>query len=239
MDGNLSQMNDTGDESSSSTTSDSALERPRSGRKVSTSSRQSPRKSGDERWKELLEVSARMFAARGYAATSLQHIADELGMLKGSLYYYINTKDDLLYEVIRGVYWEGVANFRRISTGPGDSIERLQRAVEGHVRYLVDNITATTVFLHEFDRLSDGRREELSALGYYEQWRDLIRAGQAEGAIRAEVDASMAAMAILGATNWIYRWYRDPGSRGPEEIGRQFADMFVAGLITPERAAAH
>lgn len=208
---------------------------PRSGRKVAASSRQSPRKTGDERWKDLLEVSARMFAERGYAATSLQHIADELGMLKGSLYYYIKTKDDLLYEVIRGVYWEGVANFRRIMTGPGDAVERLDRAIQGHVRYLIANITATTVFLHEFEQLSSGRQEELSALGYTEQLRDLIRAGQAEGSIRPELDASLAALAVLGATNWIYRWYRDPGSSGPDAIGSQFADMFIAGLAAPSR----
>lgn len=208
---------------------------PRSGRKVAASSRQTPRKSGDERWKDLLEVSARMFAERGYSATSLQHIADELGMLKGSLYYYIKTKDDLLYEVIRGVYWEGVANFRRITTGPGDAVERLERAIQGHVRYLIDNITATAVFLHEFDQLSSGRQEELSALGYTEQLRDLIRAGQAEGSIRSELDASLAALAVLGATNWIYRWYRDPGSQGPDQIGSQFSQIFIAGLVSPTR----
>lgn len=210
---------------------------PRSGRKVAASSRQSPRKTGDERWKELLEVSARMFAERGYAATSLQHIADELGMLKGSLYYYIKTKDDLLYEVIRAVYWEGVANFRRIVTGPGDAVERLDRAIQGHVRYLIDNITATTVFLHEFDQLSAGRQEELSALGYTEQLRDLIRTGQDEGTIRADLDASLAALAVLGATNWIYRWYRDPGSRGPGAIGSEFSSMFIAGLAVSPRPA--
>lgn len=234
-------MNESADASATDGADDAATgapaSMPRSGRKVTTSNRQSPRKSGDERWKELLEVSARMFADRGYAATSLQHIADELGMLKGSLYYYIKTKDDLLYEVIRGVYWEGVANFRRITTGPGDAVDRLEHAIQGHVRYLIDNITATTVFLHEFDQLSSGRREELSALGYTEQLRDLIRAGQAEGSIRPEIDASMAALAVLGATNWIYRWYRDPGSWEPDEIGRQFADIFVSGLVSPTRGA--
>ena len=62
------------------------------------------RKPREERWSELIEVATDVFYAKGYDAASLQDIADRLGMLKGSLYYYIQSKEDLLYDVIKTVH---------------------------------------------------------------------------------------------------------------------------------------
>lgn len=190
---------------------------------------EAPRKSGDERWQEILTVSARMFAERGYVATSLQQIADELDMLKGSLYYYINTKEDLLYEVIRSVYWEGVATLQQLSKGEGSAMVRLRAAIGGHVEHLIANIAATTVYLHEFTQLSEARQDELSSLDYSGWIRDLIKEGQADKSIRQDIDPNLGAMAILGAMNWVYRWYRHGGNT-PEEIGNEFAEVFSSGL---------
>ncbi|MGM7670544.1 TetR/AcrR family transcriptional regulator [Microbacterium sp. A93] len=201
---------------------------PASARKTS---RPISRKSGDERWEELLDVSARMFARHGYAATSLQQIADELGILKGSIYYYIKSKGDLLYEVIRSVYWDGFERFQSYSQESGTGLELLARAIEGHAVFLVEHLTATTVYLHEFERLEPARREQLTEYDYHQLVRDLIRRGQADGSVRGDVDPSIAALAILGSTNWIYRWYR-AGSKSPEEIGSEFAKIFVTGLAT-------
>jgi AcrR family transcriptional regulator len=61
----------------------------------------SERKPREERWSELIEVATDVFYAKGYDAASLQDIADRLGMFKGSLYYYIQSKEDLLYDVYR------------------------------------------------------------------------------------------------------------------------------------------
>jgi len=199
----------------------------------SPAAREVSRKPGDERWKEILNVSARMFAEHGYAATSLQQIADELGILKGSLYYYISSKEDLLYEVIKQVYTAGTANFQALSGKGGDAVKRLQKAIEGHVVYLIENLTATTVFLHEFERLSPERREELASLDYTKQVRDLIVIGQDQGGLRSDVDPALAAMAVLGATNWIYRWYH-LGPHTPQEIGKEFATILVKGMASKE-----
>ncbi|MGQ4619475.1 TetR family transcriptional regulator [Nocardia sp. R7R-8] len=207
-------------------------ERSRRGRSAATATPATDtavRKTSDERWAEILEVSARMFAERGYAATSLQHIADELDLLKGSLYYYIKTKDDLLYEVIRTVYWQGVADLRQHSAGPGSGMDRLRAAIDGHIRHLANNLTATTVFLHEFNQLSQARQHELSMLDYTGLIRSLIEDGQADGSIRASIDPPLASMFVLGAVNWVYRWYR-PGQGSIDAVAAQFVDLFTAGI---------
>ncbi len=201
---------------------ESSEKRPRATRAAS-------RKPGDERWKELLEVSARLFAEQGYAATSLQNIAEAVGMLKGSLYYYINSKDDLLFQVIKSVLAPGIARFRALSGDGGDAVERLQRALEGHVLYLIENSTATAVYLHEYERLSEQHRAELADQDYVALVRDLVRIGQDQGGFRRDLDPTIAAMSLLGSVNWTYRWYR-PGTRAPAEIARQLAQISVRGL---------
>ncbi|MEU6573417.1 TetR/AcrR family transcriptional regulator [Streptomyces sp. NPDC046805] len=202
-------------------------------RKAVAGSREVSRKPSDERWKEILEVSTRMFADKGYAATSLQQIADDLGLLKGSLYYYITSKDDLLYEVIREVYVRGVENFRALAGRGGDAVERLRRAVEGHVVYLIEHLAATTVYLHEYERLSEEAKAKLAEFDYVKEVRDLIVIGQDQGGFRRDLDPALAALSVLGSTNWIYRWYH-AGARAPEEIGREFADIAVRGLVADE-----
>jgi AcrR family transcriptional regulator len=201
----------------------------RSGRRSTAVARDVSRKPGDERWQELLDASAQQFAANGYAATSLQMIADEMGLLKGSLYYYINSKEDLLYEVIKAVYVSGVENFRALTAGEGDAATRLRAALEGHVVYLIDHLVATTVYLHEFERLSKDRRDELGGQTYLSLLRQLIVDGREDGSLRPDLDPHLTAMVALGSTNWLYRWYH-PGTMTPREIGREFADILVRGM---------
>ncbi len=184
---------------------------------------------------DILRVSAELFAEQGYSSTSLQHIAEALGMLKGSIYYYIKTKDDLLFEVIKSVYVPGVERLRSTIGQGGDAVERLRRGLEGHIVYLIENSTATSVYLHEFDRLSASRKAELAEYDYVELIRDLIRIGQDQGGFRRDLDPTIAAMSVLGSANWTYRWYR-PGTRTPEVIAQQLASISVQGLLADAAA---
>src|SRR3954462_13395772 len=99
------------------------------------------RKPREERWAQLLEVATQVFYERGYDGASLQDIADRLGMLKGSLYYYIHTKEDLLFEVINAVYEEGLTSVRAAAEIPGDPLERLERIIIAHVEQTCRNLT--------------------------------------------------------------------------------------------------
>lgn len=119
------------------------------------------RKPRKERWIELLQVATEVFCEKGYEAASLQDIADRLGMLKGSLYYYIRTKEDLLYEVINDVFQQGLANIESLASQPGDPVERLYKVIVGHVDHMCRRLTGTAVFLHELDSLSADRQKSI------------------------------------------------------------------------------
>jgi TetR/AcrR family transcriptional regulator, cholesterol catabolism regulator len=192
-----------------------------------------PARQEDGRWNELLAISATSFAEHGYKSTTLQDIADQFGVLKGSLYHYIRSKDDLLFEIVRAVYTRGVDNLRELAAADTDPATRLRSVVRGHVLYLIDNLVETSVLLHEFEQLSEARREQIALHEYSAILADLIEDAQRAGVVRSGVDAQLAALAALGAMNWVYRWYRPDGRRSPAEIADQYAEIVIAGLLEP------
>src|SRR5580658_9380050 len=79
------------------------------GSKVQRTNNQRSSRRKQERKQEVIDVAARVFHEKGYGSSSIQDIADGVGILKGSLYYYIDSKEDLLYEILRGVHEEALA----------------------------------------------------------------------------------------------------------------------------------
>ncbi|MCE0764719.1 TetR/AcrR family transcriptional regulator [Pseudonocardia kujensis] len=189
-------------------------------------------RADDGRWQELLDIAARIFARKGYRSTTLQDIADEFGVLKGSLYHYIRSKDELLFEVVRTVYGGGLAHLRELAGADLDPVERLRAVIRGHVRYLIDNLVGTTVLLHEFDQLSAEHRARLPVRDYQEVVAGLVVDARADPRVKPDLDPQLTALAVLGAANWVHRWYRPDGRRSPEEIGAAYADLLVDGMLT-------
>jgi len=197
------------------------------------------RKPREERWVELINVATQVFYEKGYDGASLQDIADRLGMLKGSLYYYIQSKEDLLFDVISAVHKEGLAVIRARSEVAGDPLERLESVIVGHVEHTCRNLVPTAVFLHELSSLPEERRREVlgSEHAYQGVFRDLIEKAQAEGLVRADLDPRLAALSVLGSTNWVYRWFRPGGAFSPEQIGSELAEMAIRGIATEDGLA--
>lgn len=199
------------------------------------------RKSRQERWAELLEVATQVFYEKGYEAASLQEIADRIGMLKGSLYYYIQSKEDLLFEVIDAVHREGLAVVTALAQGPAGPLERLANVIEGHVAHTCRNLIPTAVFLHELSALPPDRRRQVlgDKHSYQGVFRSLIEEAKASGEVREDVDPRLAALSILGSTNWVYRWFRPGGAFSIQQIASQLTDMAIRGIATEAGLAAY
>jgi AcrR family transcriptional regulator len=184
-----------------------------------------------DRSQEVLEAATRIFQERGYAATTIQAIADEVGILKGSLYYYIDKKEDLLFQIVDGVHRGLQASQSRIEEHD-DPLEQIRVFIEAHVRFVAANLDTTRVFLNDFRALSDERRQVIiDARDAYEgKLRELIVAAQEAGELRSDVDVDLVGFAVFGMMNWMSTWYRPAGTKHPDEIGRAFADLVAAGL---------
>jgi AcrR family transcriptional regulator len=193
------------------------------------------KKAQTDRWQEILDAAAGIFAKKGYAATSIQDIADEVDILKGSLYYYIESKEDLLFGVIQDVHLPGLANLERQRSSDGPALDRLRTFVSDHVKYNAQNLTKIAVFFHDFRSLTSDRRETIiRERDQYDHYlRELIAQGQEEGTICPGINGKLAAFAILGLMNWMYEWYRPEGQKSADEIAHAFAEMAVRSVACP------
>jgi AcrR family transcriptional regulator len=187
---------------------------------------------------EVLEAAARVFHEKGYESTSIQDIAEAVGILKGSLYYYIRSKEDLLYEIIKDVHEDALANVRHVDEMEGDALQKMRAFVTSHLIFNAKNMTKMGVFFHDFRSLSGERRRTIvEARDVYDELvRRLIRDGQEQKIICPDIDPKSSSFAIMGALNWIYQWYKPQGKLSATAIADEFADFVVAGLAcTPKR----
>jgi AcrR family transcriptional regulator len=192
---------------------------------------QTPDKTRGARRDDLVRAAARLFSERGYHGTSMQHLADALGLLRGSLYAHIGSKEDLLFDVVDEGAERFLARGRAALEAP-TATEALRRFLVEHVETAIEHLDAGTVFLNEWRYLSDERRSIIQAKrdGYEAMLTSIIEAGVASGEFRTDVDVRFGVLLVLSAGNWVYEWYRPSGALGPTQIGERFAELIVMGL---------
>jgi AcrR family transcriptional regulator len=181
------------------------------------------------RREELTREAARLFAERGFHGTSMGHIAEALGVQKGSLYSLTVSKQELLLETMR----EGARAFHgALDAVPEDApaVERVRLALRGHLSVVAEQIEIATVFTREWRYLDDAHRGEIieERRRYEERWRGLFREGVESGGLRTDLDAGAAALLVLSAANWAYTWLT-PG-RDTDELADRFTAILVDGI---------
>lgn len=189
----------------------------------------------------MLDAAVQTFYERGYSDTSVGDIADQLGILKGSLYYYIESKEDLLYEIVRDVN-DNVAAL--LATALEDKqlppLQRLANYIVAQVEYNASNIKEITVYYDDLPLLGSPRLKEIrrTLRGIETGVTDLIVEAKARGDIDASVDPALATYAVFATLNWMYRWYRPRGRLRPTEIA-EFISEFVLRGLTGARVPLH
>lgn len=180
----------------------------------------------------ILKTAARIFAEKGYDKATLQQIADAVGIKKGSLYYYIEGKEDLLFRIADSTIESCIQRVEQATQGPLPPEKRLREAIMAHARVLAGDFERLCVFLHEHKSLNaDWHKKIVKKRDHYEGlFQEIIEEGIRQGCFRA-VDSHMATLALLGMCNWLYQWYRPEGRASVEEIGALFADLFMHGLV--------
>jgi TetR/AcrR family transcriptional regulator, cholesterol catabolism regulator len=182
---------------------------------------------------EVLEAAANIFYERGYASATVQDVADALGMLKGSLYYYIDSKEDLLYRLMVEIH-DGVdAVFTEADSVEGlSAIEHLERYVKSTVEFNARNLKKISVYYHDMDQLSGARHKEILARRrtHENHVAALIRQAQADGDAAPDLDAKLLANCVFAPIIWMYRWYRPGRGVSVEELSDTCARFVRYGL---------
>ncbi len=180
---------------------------------------------------EILHAALATVRDRGYHATTLDHIAERLGVRKAALYHYFPDKDSILY----ACHKESLAELDRMieesESCCTSARERLAYLIREHVRVMTEKLEGSPLAF-EVSALSPDRRAEIIAGRdrFEGVLRDLVAKGIERGEFRA-VDPKIAVFAILGSINWIARWYSPEGGAEGPALGDQFADLLLRGLV--------
>ncbi len=188
------------------------------------------------REKEILEAAARVFRSKGYHAARIQDVAEAVGMQKGSLYYYISTKEDLLRGLVEGPLQAMNDTTRAILATGHRPAQKLERVIENHLRLLQEHRDTIGIFLREdLSLLDEASDRDLRALAreYEDLLEALLREGVAQGVFAAALDPRITVKALVGMCNGTYAWFRPGGRYTLPEIARRLSDLVLHGLQAP------
>ncbi|WP_019550920.1 TetR/AcrR family transcriptional regulator [Thermus scotoductus] len=178
----------------------------------------------------ILEEAARLFTEKGYEATSVQDLAEALGLSKAALYHHFRSKEEVLYEISQQAL-EGLLLEGKKALAVSDPREALLRFMEGHARFFEENRPFFATMLQGLQSLSPEKQGQIVTLRdqYEEILRTLLRRGMEKGVFRP-VDVALAGRAVLSLLNWMIRWFHPGGPLRAEEVARFYFDLILKGL---------
>lgn len=183
----------------------------------------------------ILRTAAQLFAEKGYEATSLDTIAERLGMHKATLYHYVSGKESILYECL-------VLSFGDLDEVM-KSVQDRSIPVLKRLRLFVRSLAVAQN--NDFGRclvLVGSRPLEMTPGGEIRQFqrrldttvRGLITEGIADGSIKP-CDPGMFSALLFGGLNWVPRWHKASGRMSIPEVADTFMDMLIDGIAAQRR----
>ena len=176
-----------------------------------------------EKFNNIKNAAAKVFREKGYKEATLEDIAKEINMLKGSLYYYIDKKEDLLYAVVETPLNEMTKNLKGIVASSDSPSNKLKKALKNHIDGFENYQSELFVWVSvEWFKTEFGG--EIATLGdeYDQLFRKIIKEGVEKNEFRNDIDPKLITFAILGVFNYMQRWYSPNNDFSFEDILNQF-----------------
>jgi TetR/AcrR family transcriptional regulator, cholesterol catabolism regulator len=179
----------------------------------------------------LLDAAVALFSRKGYATASTREVAALLGMQKASLYYHIQSKEDLLYFICKSSLERIRSDVETAIQDVSDPLERTRVLVTAHVESMLRDKDEHSTTLTEMYALSKDRLAQIVTLreGYVDLVRSVLHAAQKAGALRHDIDVRYLSLGLLGLMNRVLVWYRRRGPLSPGQLGELLAVIFLTG----------
>ncbi|GAA2878944.1 TetR/AcrR family transcriptional regulator [Nonomuraea rubra] len=214
--------------------------RKNSGTTTTPAKRQRTTSSGSasERRDHLVKLAAELFARKGFQATTVREIADEAGILSGSLYHHFDSKETIVDEVLSTFLDDLIARYRAAVDTSADARTVLSEMVRIGFGTLEPHRAAITVMQNDWNYLRQFERFNylVKAEDEVEQiWVTQIKAGQAAGLFRSDVDPKLT-YRMIRDTIWVaVRWFRPGGRLNTTGLAEHYITVLFDGLATGER----
>lgn len=186
----------------------------------------------EDRAGHIYRIAAEIMCRKGYEATSMNDIADAVGLTKAGIYHYIRGKEGLLFAIMSYamdmVEQDVIAPARKVA----DPEERLRTIVERHAKRILEVGGAVTILLEEMYALTPAHRRTIRGRkrAYFNLIRQTLEALAAEGKLRS-IDPTVATFSLLGMITFISRWYRSDGALTAEAVSTNICEVAVNAVL--------
>jgi AcrR family transcriptional regulator len=200
-----------------------------------TNTMHSPRRNRDE---EILTAAIQVFSEKGYAAASLQDVADAVGLLKGSLYHYISSKESLLYRIFQESHQEASALMAAIDDLGLAPDAKLREFVRQLTLFYEQHRERASLYFSEWRHLTgDDRETVMKQRREFELYmRTIVSEAHERGLTNPNLDVKLATRYILTAVNGVILWYRPEGPLPGDDIADQIAELACSSVLRRKRA---
>lgn len=183
----------------------------------------------------IRQEAVRLFAEHGYAETSMRDIARAVGLLPGSLYAHLQSKEQLLLDIIETGIDEFLAGMQPIVASADGAEAKLRLAIKTHMSLVAGSLQQTGVVFHQWKFLTGENRDRVVAKrnAYEQMFMKILDEGVATKTFRPELDTRTAVLVILGALNWAPEWFSPYGKVTPSELGDRVSNILMQGLVVP------
>jgi AcrR family transcriptional regulator len=193
----------------------------------------------NDRQAEIYRTAAQIILRKGYDATSVNDIANALGMTKAGLYHYISGKKELLFDIMNFGLDELDEEVAAPAKEIHDAEERLRFMIASHAQLVTRGQGAITILVDEVTALAPAQARKITRRKreYFDDMRGLLDELKNEGRLQ-DVDTTAATFCLLGMINWLSRWFRQGGSLTAEQAATQIVRIALGGLLSPDPRAA-
>jgi|SRR5678816_4445781 len=186
----------------------------------------------NERLAEIYRTAAQIILRKGYDATSINDIANALGMTKAGLYHYINGKKELLFDIMNFGLDELDEEVATPAGEIAEPAERLRFIIASHAQLVTRGQGAITILVDEITALTPAQNRIITRRKreYFNRLRELLNTLKAEGKLQ-DVDTTVATFSLLGMISWLSRWFRQNGALTQEQVAEQITKIALNGLL--------
>ena len=186
------------------------------------------------RKQKIIDTAASLFHRKGYASTTLDDVAGELGISKAALYHYDGGKDELLSIIYTQAFENVFKDTNEISGMDLPPDEKLRLIIRNHINnIIIKDLSMFSVFFSEESQLpeKDFKKIREEKKKYTRIVEEIITEGISEGMFK-KTDPNLQAYAILGMCNWIYKWYKPQKTNyTPDQIADHFISLLQNGYL--------
>ncbi len=184
------------------------------------------------RYNEIINAATELFAKKGYAATSMREISENLDITKATLYHYFKSKEQILFEILDNVMDEALQNLEKISKMNISPEEKLKNVLKFYSKYYVSKQNDLILLVNELNSLNEKYKKILieKEKKYLNLIKSIFNELNLQGKLK-DIPLTVLAFSFFGMVHYTIKWYHPNGSIKPDKLSEYFVEIFTKGIL--------